>query len=140
MTPGRSSTKYLSLRATSARDRITRMHFSRAIEKANTSPERNLLKFPTNRNKLERRGTRIVLILTRKQWKNCYARIGKKYYYRILIGIDTIIKRGKLTNKKETNLVHKINCKDFNASYIGQTKRHLETRLKEHQKQSSVVQ
>lgn len=43
--PGRSSTKYLSPRATSARDRITRMHFSRAIEKANTSPERNLLNF-----------------------------------------------------------------------------------------------
>lgn len=48
VTPGRSSTKYLSLGATSALDRITRMHFSRAIERANTSPEWNLLKFPTN--------------------------------------------------------------------------------------------
>lgn len=39
VTPGRSSTKYLSLKATSALDQITRMHFSRAIERANTSPE-----------------------------------------------------------------------------------------------------
>ncbi|EFN67960.1 hypothetical protein EAG_10498, partial [Camponotus floridanus] len=31
-----------------------------------------------------------------------------------------------------TNVVHKLNYKDCNVSYIGQTKRHLRTRVKEH--------
>ncbi|KAL6421068.1 hypothetical protein ACFW04_013592 [Cataglyphis niger] len=31
-----------------------------------------------------------------------------------------------------TEVVYKINCKNCSASYIGQTKRHLSTRIKEH--------
>jgi len=31
-----------------------------------------------------------------------------------------------------THVVYKIDCRDCDLSYIGQTKRHLETRVKEH--------
>ena len=66
-----------------------------------------------------------------------------KVIYKIPTKLNTLIKRGKdvvpITNK--TNVVYKLDCKDCNASYIGQTKRHLSTRIKEHQnnikKQSS---
>ncbi|EZA52391.1 hypothetical protein X777_08884, partial [Ooceraea biroi] len=46
--------------------------------------------------------------------------------------LDNIIKRGKdvLTNMQKTGVVYKIDCKD--CSYVGQTKRHLETRIKKH--------
>lgn len=49
--------------------------------------------------------------------------------------LDCIIKRGKnkLIDTKQTELVYKINCSNYYATYIGQTKRHLETRIKEHQ-------
>ncbi|XP_024890071.1 uncharacterized protein LOC112466277, partial [Temnothorax curvispinosus] len=44
------------------------------------------------------------------------------------------VTRGKdrLATNKETNVVYKIDCENCDASYIGQTKRHLETRVKEH--------
>ncbi|XP_071573819.1 uncharacterized protein [Temnothorax nylanderi] len=50
--------------------------------------------------------------------------------------LDCLIKRGKdkIDDLKQTEIVYKITCKDCNAIYIGQTKRHLCTRLKEHQK------
>lgn len=49
--------------------------------------------------------------------------------------LDCIIKRGKdyLNNLRQTQLVYKINCSNCDATYIGQTKRHLLTRIKEHQ-------
>ncbi|KYM94067.1 hypothetical protein ALC62_15328, partial [Cyphomyrmex costatus] len=37
-----------------------------------------------------------------------------------------------VSNMKRRNLVYKINCKDCNASYVGQTKRTLKTRITEH--------
>jgi predicted GIY-YIG superfamily endonuclease len=48
--------------------------------------------------------------------------------------LDGIIRRGKdrLTIARNTEVVYKINCNDCNTSYIGQTKRHVETRVKEH--------
>ncbi|XP_024872108.1 uncharacterized protein LOC112454769 [Temnothorax curvispinosus] len=48
--------------------------------------------------------------------------------------LDCIIKKGKdkLPNLKQTELVYRIDCANCNAAYIGQTKRHLETRIKEH--------
>ena len=48
--------------------------------------------------------------------------------------ISTFIKTGKDKIKKEdhSNVVYKINCQDCNYSYVGQIKRKLKTRLKEH--------
>ncbi|EFN62754.1 hypothetical protein EAG_02768, partial [Camponotus floridanus] len=48
--------------------------------------------------------------------------------------LNNLIRRGKdnLQNNDKTGVVYKLNCKDCNLSYIGQTKRHLRTRLKEH--------
>jgi len=37
-----------------------------------------------------------------------------------------------LHNNDKTNVVCKLNCKNCNVSCIGQTKRHLRTRVKEH--------
>ncbi|XP_071652947.1 uncharacterized protein, partial [Temnothorax longispinosus] len=54
--------------------------------------------------------------------------------YKIPKKLSAVIKRGKdrLTTSKETNVVYQIDCENCEASYIGQTKRHLETRIKEH--------
>jgi len=48
--------------------------------------------------------------------------------------LNTLIKTGKdiLPSEFRTNVVYKIDCKNCAASYIGQTKRYLNTRLKEH--------
>ena len=48
--------------------------------------------------------------------------------------LNNIIRKGKdrLDCMKQTELVYKIDCIDCEATYIGQTKRHLETRIKEH--------
>jgi len=48
--------------------------------------------------------------------------------------LDNVIKRGKdrLNNQQVTEVVYKINCNDCDKVYIGQTKRHLVTRIKEH--------
>lgn len=58
---------------------------------------------------------------------------GFKILYTISKKLD-IIRKGKdrLNNNKRTEVVYKINCADCNATYIGQTKRHIETHLKEH--------
>jgi len=56
--------------------------------------------------------------------------------YRILNKLTGFIKRHKDGNKFESNnnIVYKINCNNCNASYVGQTKRQLKTRIKEHVK------
>ena len=48
--------------------------------------------------------------------------------------LSKFIKTGKDRVKKDerSNIVYKIECKDCNYSYVGQTKRKLKTRLKEH--------
>ena len=50
--------------------------------------------------------------------------------------LSSIIKLGKdITDKfKRTGVVHKFNCKSCDARYIGETKRELEVRIKEHKK------
>ncbi|XP_077277703.1 uncharacterized protein LOC143905912 [Temnothorax americanus] len=60
--------------------------------------------------------------------------VGLKALYTIPKKLNSVIKRGKdrLTMSKETNVVYQIDCVNCEASYIGQTKRHLETRIKEH--------
>jgi len=48
--------------------------------------------------------------------------------------LDILIKKGKdrLKDSQLTELVYKLNCKDCDKVYIGQTKRHMGTRVKEH--------
>ncbi|XP_011861774.1 PREDICTED: uncharacterized protein LOC105558604 [Vollenhovia emeryi] len=48
--------------------------------------------------------------------------------------LDVIIRKGKdkIINTKQTELVYKIDCINCDATYIGQTKRHIATRIKEH--------
>ena len=55
--------------------------------------------------------------------------------YTIPKRLEGIIRRGKdkLARENETELVYRIDCDDCDAIYIGQTKRHLMTRIKEHQ-------
>jgi len=54
--------------------------------------------------------------------------------YSIPRKLDTIIKKGKdkLETQQVTEIVYRINCKNCNGAYVGQTKRHLATRIKEH--------
>jgi len=54
--------------------------------------------------------------------------------YTIPRRLDTIVKKGKdkLDTQQETEIVYRINCKNCDKAYVGQTKRHLATRLKEH--------
>jgi len=66
-----------------------------------------------------------------------YSSINKKEYmigYRILNKLTAFIKRHKDKNTLETNnnIVYKIFCKNCNASYVGQTRRQLKTRISEH--------
>ncbi|EZA62144.1 hypothetical protein X777_03751 [Ooceraea biroi] len=60
--------------------------------------------------------------------------VGFRVLYTILKKLDRIIKRGKdlLPNNKQTNVVYRLNCLHCDACYVGQTKRHVETRVKEH--------
>jgi len=48
--------------------------------------------------------------------------------------LDTLIKKGKdsLKDSQLTEVVYKLNCKDCDKAYVGQTKRHVGTRIKEH--------
>lgn len=50
--------------------------------------------------------------------------------------LNCVIKRAKdkLVDLKQTEIVYKLNCMQCDASYIGQTKRHLQTRINEHRK------
>jgi len=61
--------------------------------------------------------------------KNCVDVI-----YTIPKKLDLFIKKGKdrLKTQQSTEVVYKINCKNCDQVYVGQTKRHLETRMKEH--------
>jgi len=54
--------------------------------------------------------------------------------YRVLNHFGRFIRVHKNTNNLLTNnnVVYKILCNDCDASYVGQTKRQLETRVKEH--------
>jgi len=49
--------------------------------------------------------------------------------------LNCVMKRGKdnIDIFKRTDIVYKINCRDCDSIYIGQTKRRLLTRIKEHQ-------
>lgn len=61
-------------------------------------------------------------------------KLGLSTIFKIPKKLDLLIKRGKdkLTDCCKTEVVYCIDCKDCEACYIGQTKRHLQTRVKEH--------
>ena len=48
--------------------------------------------------------------------------------------LRSFIRRGKndLEHVQKQNVVYRISCEDCDASYVGQTKRQLKTRLHEH--------
>jgi len=62
----------------------------------------------------------------------------KKFGYDIAYSVpntlNKFIKRSKdrIEPAMQNDVVYKIDCKDCNSSYVGQTKRKLKTRLKEH--------
>jgi len=61
-------------------------------------------------------------------------KVGLNIIHTIPKKLDYAIKRGKdkLPKENMTEVVYKIDCKDCEATYIGQTKRHVNTRIKEH--------
>ncbi|KYN03889.1 hypothetical protein ALC62_05190 [Cyphomyrmex costatus] len=54
--------------------------------------------------------------------------------YRILNTLSSFIKvhKGELNKFQSQNVVYQINCQDCIASYVGQTKRQLKTRINEY--------
>jgi len=54
--------------------------------------------------------------------------------YRGLNKLDRIIKvhKDQTEHQHKNNVIYKIYCKNCNASYVGQTKRQLKTRIREH--------
>ncbi|EZA50408.1 UDP-glucuronosyltransferase 2C1 [Ooceraea biroi] len=67
-------------------------------------------------------------------------RILKEYQINVLHSVnkkvDCVIKCGKdeMTNSNKTGVVYRINCVNCEACYVGQTGRHLATRISEHRK------
>jgi hypothetical protein len=66
--------------------------------------------------------------------RRIFGTYGLSTLYTVPKKMDALIKKGKdrLNINKCTGVVYKLECADCNACYIGQTKRHLETRVKEH--------
>jgi len=51
----------------------------------------------------------------------------------VLINLIKLLKYKKIEqNTQNNNIVYRINCKNCYATYVGQTKRQLKTRVKEH--------
>ncbi|XP_071582148.1 uncharacterized protein [Temnothorax nylanderi] len=77
-----------------------------------------------------------VLTLTEK-YKNITKDLKVKLSYFSMNKLNKFIRVHKdpLPNSSMRNIVYKINCKDCDASYVGQTGRQLQTRVKEHESQ-----
>ncbi|XP_025268300.1 uncharacterized protein LOC112639226 [Camponotus floridanus] len=69
-----------------------------------------------------------------------FKKIGFKVVYNVPKKLNSLIKRGKdrLPINNRTEVVYKLDCKNCNVSYIGQTKRHVSTRVKEHRNNIKV--
>ncbi|KYM95315.1 hypothetical protein ALC62_14037, partial [Cyphomyrmex costatus] len=104
----------------------------------------NSLKYcNNNRNNIVNNGTRRIknnyfIVPYHKdvseKFKNIINNSKINIVYKPTNNLGGIIKTGKdkLNKFDNTNVVYKINCKDCDMSYVGQTKRRLRTRLKEH--------
>jgi len=80
---------------------------------------------------------RVLVVPYIKEISNGIKRVvgkGVDVRYTIPKKLDSIIKKGKdrLDARQNTDIVYKIECINCDQVYIGQTKRHLETRIKEH--------
>ena len=66
--------------------------------------------------------------------KNFIKNYSTKVVYSAKNKLNNIIKLGKDKNDKSNNanVVYKINCKDCNASHVGQTSTRVNVRIKEH--------
>ncbi|KYN50277.1 hypothetical protein ALC62_09186 [Cyphomyrmex costatus] len=65
-----------------------------------------------------------------------------KIAYKPINSLNQIIKLGKdkLDKLNNTNVVYKIDCLNCDCSYVGQTKRNLKTRIKEHRADLKKIQ
>ena len=67
-----------------------------------------------------------------------FSKLTKKYGFNVAYScgnsLNKFIKKGKdkIDNLCRSNVVYKIKCLECEASYVGQTKRQLKTRVKEH--------
>jgi len=66
--------------------------------------------------------------------KHSLSKVGLKVVHSVPKKLNSLIRRGKdkIPKLKKTEVVYQIKCKNCEFSYIGQTKRHLNTRIKEH--------
>ena len=73
--------------------------------------------------------------------KNFFKKYNTNVVFSTINKLNSIIILGKDKNVKynNANLVYKINCNNCNASYVGQTSRRLNVRIKEHKK-STVIE
>lgn len=69
-----------------------------------------------------------------EQFKNIAKKINARIAYTGLNKMNNFIKVQKdpLKNQNKSNVVYKIDCKSCNASYVRQTGRQLQTRIKKH--------
>ncbi|XP_071577702.1 uncharacterized protein [Temnothorax nylanderi] len=68
-------------------------------------------------------------------FKNATRGLNMRLSYNSLNKMSTFIKAHKdsLPRSKQSNVVYKVNCMECDASYVGQTSRQMQTRIKEHQ-------
>jgi len=89
-----------------------------------------------SKEKLSHVGKTLMFPYTREMSNGINRVLGKNCQVRYTIPkkLNNIIIKGKdkLDTKLNTGVVYKINCMHCDKAYIGQTKRHLETRIKEH--------
>ena len=89
---------------------------------------------------LEKKERRIITLpYIKKVSETVASAIDKNQFligYKCLNRLNGIIKRHKDKDPKEANnnVIYKINCNDCDATYVGQTKRKLRTRVNEHRK------
>ena len=69
-----------------------------------------------------------------EKFNNIARQLDVRLSYHSLNKLNKIIKTHKdpLPNSSQSNVVYKIDCRDCDASYVGQTGRQLNTRIKEH--------